>query len=98
MDSVYTSLEDAGMLDNTIIVFASDNGGLATAGGASNWPLRGQKVEALIFAKKKLVLGCVNSPPRLRELALAGSRNLRSVHGSSTNVCGAPIMFQTAFS
>ena len=44
MDRVYNSLADAGMLDNTIIVFASDNGGQSIAGGASNWPLRGMKV------------------------------------------------------
>ena len=44
VDRVYNSLADAGMLDNTIIVFASDNGGQSIAGGASNWPLRGMKV------------------------------------------------------
>jgi arylsulfatase A-like enzyme len=44
VDNVYTSLETAGILDNTIIVFASDNGGQASSGGASNWPLRGQKM------------------------------------------------------
>ncbi len=37
------ALNDAGMLDNTVIVYASDNGGQSKSGGASNWPLRGMK-------------------------------------------------------
>ena len=39
---VIRSLKQAGMFDNTIIIFFSDNGG-AVKYGASNWPLRGQK-------------------------------------------------------
>ena len=39
---VVRSLKQAGMFDNTIIIFFSDNGG-ALKFGASNWPLRGQK-------------------------------------------------------
>ena len=32
-----------GILDNTIIVFTSDNGAIAGEGFSSNYPLRGQK-------------------------------------------------------
>ena len=42
VDVVIKALDTAGMLDNSVIVFASDNGGSAKA-GASNWPLRGAK-------------------------------------------------------
>ena len=45
-DDLVGQIKDAlvakGMWDNTVFIFASDNGGLAT-GGASNWPLRGSK-------------------------------------------------------
>ena len=40
--TIKQSLESKGMWENTVFIFASDNGGLAT-GGASNWPLRGSK-------------------------------------------------------
>lgn len=39
---VYKALEDKGMLDNTLIVFASDNGGQADC-AANNLPFRGAK-------------------------------------------------------
>lgn len=43
--TVMKSLDDAGLADNTLIVFTSDNGGLSTAEGqpTSNLPLRGGK-------------------------------------------------------
>ena len=37
------ALETKGMLDNSIIIFASDNGGQPVSGGANNLPLRGGK-------------------------------------------------------
>ncbi len=42
---VLGQLEDAGVADNTLVVFTSDNGGLATSEGSptSNLPLRGGK-------------------------------------------------------
>lgn len=42
---VLTALEDAGVADNTVVFFTSDNGGLSTAEGAptSNVPLRAGK-------------------------------------------------------
>lgn len=39
---VVQSLKDAGMYDNTVIIFTSDNGGDVGSGG-SNHPLRGNK-------------------------------------------------------
>jgi arylsulfatase B len=44
---VLRTLEDEGLVDNTIVLFFSDNGGAAYAmGGADNVPLRGGKGEA----------------------------------------------------
>jgi arylsulfatase A-like enzyme len=40
---VLQKIDDEGMRDNTLVVFVSDNGGNETEGGASNYPLRGQK-------------------------------------------------------
>ena len=40
--SVYKAMKSAGALDNSYIIFASDNGGCPTAGGR-NYPLRGTK-------------------------------------------------------
>ncbi|XP_077864833.1 arylsulfatase J-like [Saccoglossus kowalevskii] len=42
IQSVVDALQEKGMLDNTYIVFLSDNGGEVTQGG-NNWQLRGNK-------------------------------------------------------
>jgi arylsulfatase A-like enzyme len=58
LENIYNALDDKGVLDNTYILFASDNGGCPTAGGR-NYPLRGTKgslfeggtkVEAFIYS------------------------------------------------
>ena len=58
-------------------------------------------------SKRATCLETLSSPLRCRSTAscrrrsaisLFFSRDLQSVHWSSTNVCGAPITFQTAFS
>ena len=42
ISNVYDKLDEKGMLDNSVIVIASDNGACYQAGG-SNYPLRGTK-------------------------------------------------------
>lgn len=39
IDGVLSSMAQKGLLENTLIIFTSDNGGV-TAGGSSNAPLR----------------------------------------------------------
>ena len=39
---LWSALEDADLLEDTLVVLLSDNGGESTAGG-SNWPYRGEK-------------------------------------------------------
>ena len=60
MQTIFRALRKAGMLRDTIIVFASDNGGQPVAGAANNLPLRGGKsswfeggirVPAFIYSK-----------------------------------------------
>lgn len=49
LGQTFAALDEADMLDNTVILFSSDNGGPSIRDrtgyptGASNWPLRGQK-------------------------------------------------------
>ena len=40
---VHKALKDESMLDNTIIIFTSDNGGIPSKHISNNYPLRGQK-------------------------------------------------------
>ena len=42
INNITTLLEAKGLLDNTIIIFSTDNGGQTTQ-GSRNWPLRGNK-------------------------------------------------------
>ena len=42
INNITRLLEEKSLLDNTIIIFTTDNGG-QTAQGSSNWPLRGNK-------------------------------------------------------
>jgi len=59
VESIYDALDDQGVLDNTYMIFASDNGGCYQAGG-KNGPLRGSKgslfeggvkVDAFVYSK-----------------------------------------------
>ncbi|CAG5126095.1 unnamed protein product, partial [Candidula unifasciata] len=61
--AVYSALTDSGLLDNTIIIFSSDNGGPANGmedSASSNWPLRGSK--RALWQGGVRAVGFVNSP------------------------------------
>ena len=42
ISKIYDAMMEMNQMNNTYIIFTSDNGGCATAGG-QNWPLRGTK-------------------------------------------------------
>merc|ERR1711976_513677 len=71
VEQIRDALENNGMLDNSIIIFASDNGGLPLNGGANNLPLRGGK--NTWFEGGVKVPSFIYSP--LLDSTLAGSDN-----------------------
>ena len=42
VENMYNALDERGVVDNSYIIFASDNGG-CPSGGGRNYPLRGTK-------------------------------------------------------
>ena len=52
---IVNTLEETKMINNTLIVFTTDNGGNVLAGG-NNYPLRGGKVLYLTFDFSPLIL------------------------------------------
>lgn len=42
ISNVTRAFQNAGLWDNTLLIFTTDNGGIPTKGG-NNWPLRGGK-------------------------------------------------------
>ena len=68
---IVQALEESGMMDNTYVIFASDNGGCNMAGG-KNGPLRGTKGSLLEGGTK--VDAFVYGPKLLSSSALSGSQ------------------------
>lgn len=68
VEDIITALDDTGMLDTTIVLFASDNGGCYNSGG-KNGPLRGTK--ATLFEGGTKVDSFIYSP--LLSSSLAGT-------------------------
>ena len=61
---MFDALDDMGMMDNTLVVIASDNGG-CPSGGGSNFPFRGFKhtlfeggvrTPALVYSKDSSII------------------------------------------
>ncbi|KAH6938606.1 hypothetical protein HPB50_011046 [Hyalomma asiaticum] len=78
---IISSLDEAGILNNSFIVFASDNGAPATfwdARAASPWPLRGEK--DTLFEGGVRVPGIVWAPKSLRQRM--GSEYMPLFHAS----------------
>jgi arylsulfatase A-like enzyme len=71
MDSVVSALDTAGMLDNTLVVFASDNGG-CFYGGGKNGPLRGTK--ATLFEGGTKVDAFIYGPTYLSSLGIQAGK------------------------
>ena len=64
VERIITALDDMGMMDNTLVVFASDNGG-CPSGGGNNYPYRGYKhtlfeggvrTPALVYSKNTSII------------------------------------------
>ncbi|XP_070537671.1 arylsulfatase B-like [Ptychodera flava] len=75
VDDVVCALKSAGMWDNTVLIFSSDNGG-STAEGGNNWPLRGGK--ASLHEGGIRAVSFVNSP--LLPINVKGSINKELIH------------------
>eukprot|EP00057_Strongylocentrotus_purpuratus_P024403 XP_011678877.1 PREDICTED: uncharacterized protein LOC763377 [Strongylocentrotus purpuratus] len=71
------SLQQAGLWDNTVLIFSTDNGGEVAAGG-NNWPLRGWKRS--IWEGGMRGVGFVNSP--LLPASVQGTVNKQLIHVS----------------
>ncbi|XP_077981152.1 arylsulfatase B-like [Glandiceps talaboti] len=89
--NVTNTLREKGLLDNSVIVFSTDNGG-SLGYGASNWPLRGQK--GTLYEGGVRGAACVDSPflkPHVRgtmnkELLYVGDWLATFVHLAGGNV------------
>ena len=53
--TIIKTLEENEMLENSVIIFSSDNGGNSGSGGASNFPLNGNKGTFLFIHSQSLL-------------------------------------------
>lgn len=58
VSDIVAMLNRTSMLDNSVLLFASDNGGSPTDGG-NNWPLRGAKKTMFQVCQPLRALACV---------------------------------------
>jgi len=77
---IVAKLKDKGMYDNSVIVFISDNGGLASQ--SSNYPLRGQKISLLEGGVR--VPAFVVAPNRIKNTGVRLSGPIHSVDWFTT--------------
>lgn len=84
------AIDEAGLRENTLIVFASDNGGPYVGRAASNGPLRGEK--ATLFEGGVRVAACASWPGRIPAGSVANAPlHMVDLYPTFLNLAGATL-------